>query len=487
MIMHRLLTYSCLLVLILFSCQPAADLSPEDALLAEINAIEGSLTSSLRIKGEEVKSYTIEERLAEYKIPGISVAVVRNGKLHWAKGYGLANTETGQLVDTSTLFQAASISKPVSGMGALKLVQEGKLALNKDINQYLTSWQLPESPFTSTVKVNLRHLLTHTAGTTVHGFPGYNQTDTFPTDIQVLNGQGNTAPVYVDTLPGTINRYSGGGYTIVERAIEDITGQAFADYMQSNVLSPLGMQHSTFAQPLPTAFHAQASAAFDRKGEMLAGLWHNYPEQAAAGLWTTPSDLARFAIGIHEAFIGKTEKVLSPSLTKVMLTKDKLGHGLGPGLRAEGDSLIFQHGGKNAGYTCHLFAYAKRGDAMVVMSGSDSARPLIEEIQRAAAEQYGWDLAQAKTVEIIDPPVEKIKEKVGRYIFRQQDFEVEITMENDELVIIVSPDEKHRLRFLDELTVIEIVDGNQLQFTTDEAGQITGFLQGGRYQFERLE
>lgn len=485
--MHRLLTYTCLLVLLLFSCQTATDPSSGDTLLAEIKAIESSLTPSLQIKGEEVKSYTIEERLAEYKIPGISVAVVRQGKLHWAKGYGFANTETGQTVDTATLFQAASISKPVSGMGALKLVQEGRLALNKDINQYLTSWKLPENSFTNTVKVNLRHLLTHTGGTTVHGFPGYTQTDKFPTDIEVLNGQGNTAAIYVDTLPGAINRYSGGGYTIVERAIEDISGQSFADYMQAVVLSPLGMQHSTFIQPLPKELHAQASAAFDRTGEMYPGLWHNYPEQAAAGLWTTPSDLARFAIGIQEAFAGKSEKVLSQDITEVMLTKDKWSYGLGPGLRAEGDSLIFQHGGKNAGYTCQLFSYAKRGDAMVVMSGSDNAARLIEEIQRAAAELYGWDLAQAETIELIDLPLAKMQDKVGRYIYRPQEFEVDIAIENDQLVIIVSPDEKYPLRFLDELNVIEFIDGDRFKFTLDEEGKVTSFVQGGRYQFDRLE
>lgn len=485
--MHRLLTYSCLLVLLLFSCQTATDPSSEDALLAEIKTIESSLTSSLRIKGEEIKSYTIEERLAAYEIPGISVAVVRHGKLHWAKGYGLANTATGQTVDTATLFQAASISKPVSGMGALKLVQEGRLALNKDINQYLTSWKLPENSFTNTVKVNLRHLLTHTGGTTVHGFPGYTQTDKFPTDIEVLNGQGNTAAIYVDTLPGAINRYSGGGYTIVERVIEDISGQSFADYMQAVVLSPLSMKHSTFIQPLPKEFHAQASAAFDKKGEMYPGLWHNYPEQAAAGLWTTPSDLARFAIGIQEAFVGKSEKVLSQDITEVMLTKDKWSYGLGPGLRAEGDSLIFQHGGKNAGYTCQLFSYAKRGDAMVVMSGSDNAARLIEEIQRAAAELYGWDLAQAETIEVVDLPLAEMQDKVGRYIYRPQEFEVDIAIENDQLVIIVSPDEKYPLRFLDELNVIEFIDGDRFKFMLDEEGKVTSFVQGGRYQFDRIE
>lgn len=485
--MLRLLTYSCLLVLILFSCQPAAAPALEDAVTAEIKAIETSLTPSIQIKGEEPKPYTIEERLAEYKIPGISVAIVRNGKLHWAKGYGLANTETGQVVDTSTLFQAASISKPVSGMGALKLVQEGKLVLSQDINQYLTSWKLPENSFTSTVKVNLRHLLTHTAGMTVHGFPGYTQTDDFPTDIQVLNGQGNTGPIYVDTIPGSINRYSGGGYTIVERAIEDISGQSFADYMQAAVLTPLGMNHSTFVQPLPDKFHPQASAAFDRAGEMYPGLWHNYPEQAAAGLWTTPSDLARFAIGIQEAYTGKTEKVLSQDITEVMLTKDKWNYGLGPGLRAEGDSLIFQHGGKNAGYTCQLFSYAKRGDAMVVMSGSDNAARLIEEIQRAAAELYGWDLAQAETIELIDLPLAEMQDKVGRYIYRPQEFEVDIAIENDQLVIIVSPDEKYPLRFLDELNVIEFIDGDRFKFMLDEEGKVTSFVQGGRYQFDRLE
>jgi CubicO group peptidase (beta-lactamase class C family) len=247
------------------------------------------------------------------------------------------------------------------------LAEDDKVELDLDVSFYLTSWKMDESEFTKEEKITLRKLLTHTAGVTVHGFPGYQQTDRFSTIEQVLNGEGNTAKIVVDTIPGTIWRYSGGGYTIMEKIVEDVSGLPLEEYLEQNILTPLGMNNSTYEQPLPTRFHGNASAAYDSDGKLIEGLWHNYPEQAAAGLWTTPSDLAMYCIGVQDILAGKSDGILSKETIEMMLTKHKGDWGLGPSLVGDADSLRFQHGGKNAGFTNNMMAFAYSGDALIIM------------------------------------------------------------------------------------------------------------------------
>ena len=194
-------------VLAFISCQQ----TPEIDQSANINTIENSLLKAIQVKGQEPELMNIYDRMEFHKVPGVSIAIVKDGKLAWAKGYGIANTNTGKEVDVNTMFQAGSISKPLAALAALKLVEEGKINLDEDVNSYLKDWKVEENRFTETEKISIRGLLTHTAGMTVHGFPGYQQTDTFPTIVEVLNGEGNTATIFPDTIPGSIWRYSGGG------------------------------------------------------------------------------------------------------------------------------------------------------------------------------------------------------------------------------------------------------------------------------------
>lgn len=488
--MTRLLTAIFSLGILLSACGQESNktLSTLSGVEKEIQAIENNLQGSYQIKETPPKTFSIEERMKLYKVPGISIAVVRNNKIHWAKGYGMANTNDEVPVNASTIFQAASISKPVAAMGILKLVQEGKLDLDEDVNTYLTSWKVPESPFTANEKVTLRRLITHTAGTTVHGFPGYSQADEFPTNIQVLEGTGNTGPIFVDTIPGSINRYSGGGYTIAEQVIEDVTGQSFADYMQENVLTPMGMTRSTYEQPLPENWFGNTSAAYNGSGQILDGLWHNYPEQAAAGLWTTPTDLAKFAIGVQEAAMGKTEKVINKTTTEIFLTKDPLGHGHGPGISGVGDSLVFRHGGKNEGYTCYLYAFAYLGDALVIMSGADGARPLIEEIQRAVSMQYGWNYRKPEEVAVVELTAAVMEERTGKYELDGQGYIVNLTVENNQMVVVDpnAGNQKYYLHALDQENAIDLSDGARLKFMTDEEGKTVAFVQDGRFRFNKI-
>ena len=297
------------LLAILFS-----QFSAQAAEKYDISQIEANILPKVQVIGVAYQPYTITERMRHYKVPGISIAVVKDGKLAWAKGYGVANKETKKSVNENTLFQAGSISKPIAALAALKLVQDKKVDLDTDVNQYLNSWKVPQSSFTEQQAVTLRQLLTHTAGITVHGFPGYQQDKSLPSNAEVLNGKGNTPKVFVDQVPGSIWRYSGGGYTVIEQIVEDITKISFDEYLQTEILVPLNMLHSTFEQPLSKAKWPLASAAFNHNGEQIKGNWHNYPEQAAAGLWTTPSDLANYILAIQGA-----RKVISNSYLMLIL------------------------------------------------------------------------------------------------------------------------------------------------------------------------
>ena len=335
-------------------------------------------------------NYSILERMKNYNVPGASIAVVVDGKLEWAKGFGIANSITGQKVDSGTLFQAGSISKPIAALAVLNLVETNNVDLDEDVNLYLKDWKVPGNEFTAEEKVTLRRLLTHTAGTTVHGFPGYPQKDVFPEIHDVLNGNGNTEKIYVDKVPGSTWRYSGGGYTIMEKVVEDVSGLSFEEYMDIYILKPLAMTRSTYQQPLPQELHAQASAAYNWNGKIIDGLWHNYPEQAAAGLWTTPSDLAKYVIEIQDIYAGTSPGFLSKNTIDSMLTMHDNGWGLGPILRQVNGSLIFQHDGKNEGFTNEFLAFVSPENAVIIMTNGDNGGKLIREIRNSIFRYYGW-------------------------------------------------------------------------------------------------
>ena len=332
----------------------------------------------------------IQDRMQFYKVPGVSIAVINAFKVEWAKGYGVLDAETREPVRVSSPFQAASISKPVTAMAALKLVQDGEIDLNADINASLKSWKLPDGEFTAQTKVTLKHLLSHTAGLTVHGFPGYPVPGPVPTLIMVLNGErpANTAPIRVDMSPGQKFRYSGGGYAIVQQMILDVGGKPFPEFMKDTVLSPLGMWDSTFEQPLPPDKLAAAAAGHRADGSPVPGKRHTYPEMSAAGLWTTPTDLAAFALEIQESALGRSNKVLSRATVDLMLTPVKENYGLGWGLDPGGG--YFQHAGGNAGFTCLLYSSRQGGYGLVVMTNSDNGGPLYREILKSVAGEYKW-------------------------------------------------------------------------------------------------
>jgi CubicO group peptidase (beta-lactamase class C family) len=381
---------------------------------ARIEAVENGLRPPVLVEGDH--TWSLAERMKFYGVNGVSIAVIRDSKVEWAKGYGLADAESNQPVTAATLFQAGSISKPVSAMAALALVEDGKLKLDADINGYLKSWKVPGNEHTAKTPVTLEELLSHTAGLTVHGFPGYAAGAPLPTVPQVLDGAppANTAPVRVDLDPGTQYRYSGGGYTIAQLAMVDVTGQAFPALLQRLVLGPLGMKESTFDQPLPASIMSSAAAGYSGDGKPVQGKRHVYPEMAAAGLWTTPSDLARFAIGIQKMLAGG-KGPLSKAMAENMVKPRRDDYALGLAIRDEGETKYFEHGGADEGFQAQLTASENRGYGAIIMTNSDKGYLLMPEILRSIAAAYYWEGYQIEAIRTTKLSADELAIFTGKY------------------------------------------------------------------------
>lgn len=350
------------------------------------------------VRGDSVDDM-VAAQMQKRHIAGLSLAVIQDGAIVRAQGYGLTDLEGSAPVTADTLFQAGSVSKPVAAAGALSLVQSGKLSLDSDVNRSLSSWHVPENEFTKENKVTLQRLLSHTAGMTVHGFAGYAAGDPVPTLIEVLNGKhpANSKPIRVDTVPGTRWRYSGGGFTVVQQLIIDVTGQSFPEFMHDTVLKPLGMRASTYEQPLPRALENRAATGHPSPGESVPGRGHIYPEMAAAGLWTTPSDLARFVIALQQAYAGGAQPVISRDMVREMLTVQKDNDGLGIFLDGAGPTRRFSHNGRDEGFDTLLIGYVERGQGAVIMINANDDRNVEAWVAKAIADAYGWpDYPRAK-------------------------------------------------------------------------------------------
>ena len=397
---------------------------------AHIARIENGLLPSVAIKDKPLPAMKLADRMQYYHVPGVSIAFFDHGKVIWTRAYGVADIRTGRPITPETLFQAGSISKPVAALGALRLVEQDKLKLDENVNDELRSWKLPENEFTAEQKVTLRRILSHSAGTTVHGYSGYNPGDPLPTIVQILDGAkpADSPPVRVDTVPGTAYRYSGGGMMILQLMMVDVTGKDFPGLMRKLVLSPLGMSHSTYDQPLPRERQLMAAHGYTANGKEIPGGSHVVPEMAAGGLWSTPTDLALAAIELQKEYAGKSHKVLSQSMAREMLTRQKDNWGLGFELSKPRLTPRFDHFGVNAGFVSVLQAYRDSGSGIVIMTNGQDGEKLINEILRAVAREYGWpDFQPAQhTLIELDPP--GLNNFEGTYVLAAPDGQDKLTV-----------------------------------------------------------
>src|SRR5262245_45078470 len=366
----------------------AADDSSPAVMMARIENIQSPNRQGL-------DGFTLRQIMERFHVPGVSVAVIKDFAIHWAKGYGVADVESGAAVENNTLFQAASISKPVAAMAVVRAVQDGRFGLDDDVNTILKSWKIPDGEFTHGRPVTPRALLSHTSGLgDGFGFPGYHPFAPRPTVVEILNGSkpSNVGPVLMERPPFTAYKYSGGGVTVMQLAMTDSFQEPYPALVQRLVLGPVGMSNSAYEQPLSSERDRHAARAHSGGGRAMDTKWHVYPELAAAGLWTTSVDLAKFAIEVQTTALGRSSKVLTPASVREMLSPVGVGdYAVGFSVTKIGQGWYFGHGGSNWGFQCDLIAHRLKGYGVAIMTNSDSGRPVIDEIRARVAAAYAWD------------------------------------------------------------------------------------------------
>jgi len=358
-----------------------------------IQRVLDGLRPPIAIKGQPSERWTLAEGMVQSHLPGISIAVIDNDQIAWARGFGVKEAgTTDDAVTTSTLFQAQSISKAVTATATLALVNSGRLSLDESPNVYLKSWTLPYNEYQAHEKVTLRRVLSHSSGLNVGSFAGYQAGEPLPNILQILNGEkpANNPPIRVDFTPGSRFRYSGGGAEVMQQLLIDVTGQQFPELMKRLVLTPVGMTLSTFEQPLPETRWAEAASGHDGGGAVIKGRWLIQPQMAAGGLWTTPTDLAKWALEIARAWKGEQNKLFSKRIATEMLTVQTSPYGLGVEVQGSGPSLEFSHGGSNLGFRAQVVMFPAVGKSAVIMANGDRADWVISNMIRSIASEYDW-------------------------------------------------------------------------------------------------
>ncbi len=421
--------------------------------------------------------WALAERMAFCHTPGVGLAVVEGFEIAWAGGFGLREAGSGEPVTAGTLFQAASISKPVSALAVMRLVQDGILDLDRDVNDYLTSWRVPANDGWQP-RLTLRQLLSHTAGVTVHGFPGYTAFEPAPGLVQVLEGepQANTPRIEVNTLPGLTYRYSGGGTLIAQQVMIDRLGKPFPQLMRELVLEPLGMADSTFDQPPPADWAPRAATGHPYKGNPLPGRYHVYPEMAAAGLWTTPADLARVGVELMRAVSGRPSAVLSRDTAEAMLRPQHPGPGEGyqPAIgffwEGEEEGRYFYHSGWNEGFVAHAQFFPSSGQGMVLMLNSNEGNDLMFDIGRALRREFGWPgtLPTKRAVEVTD-----MERYAGEYV-TEAGMELRVSVRDGTLWLQAGGQPPLPIHAGAEFEFFARAVNATLVFRPDEAGAVAG-------------
>jgi len=439
---------------------------------AQIEQVENNLAGRVKLSA---KGYNIKERMAYYKLKGLSLAVVHNYQVVWAKGYGWADEAEKRPVTVNTLFQAASNSKSINAMGVLKLVQDKKLDLYTDINFYLKSWQFPYDSLSKNKKITLANLLSHTAGLSVHGFPGYDRKAQLPTITQILDGKApaNTAAVRSEFEPGLKSKYSGGGTTISKLVIMDVTGQPYDKFMYDNVLKPLGMINSFFTQPPPADKLNMLATGYYVNGSEVPHKFHVYPEQAPDGLWTTPTEMCKYIIETQLAYAGRSSKVLTPEMTKLSLTPyiDKIA-ALGVFVEERGTTKYFQHGAGNEGFCGQYYASVEGGDGVVVYVNSDN-RSIIQEVINSVATVYKWkDFYDATVKSEVTVPESVLAKYTGVYMF---DDVLTAIFKKEDGYYYLSDNVYAKMYFTTEKSFFNEEFQTEKTFLMDTAGNVTGF------------
>jgi len=376
---------------------------------ARIARVERGLLPTVAVRGRNDPTYLFDNRMRHYGVPGVSISVIDGRRVAWERAYGTTEAGGAQRVDATTLFQAGSISKAITAVAALHFVDRGFLQLDEDVNLRLVGWKVPQSELTHDRPVTLRGLLSHGAGLNIPSFRGYGAGAPLPTLLQVLQGAppANTPPVRVEHAPGTQWSYSGGGLSVVQQLLIDVSSRPFADILQETVFDRAGMTRTVAEQPLSAA-HSTSAATGHSSGAPVPGRWRVHPEVAAAGLWSTAEDLGRFGVAVLRAIGGERDALLRPATASELITRQigdwGLGFALGGGTIVGGDSPAVGHDGSTAGYAARLLVLPTTGQGIAIMTNGES-EALIDEITRAVAQEYSWPVRPRieKSIAAVDP------------------------------------------------------------------------------------
>jgi len=439
-----------------------------------MDAVQSHLSRYVVIRNSKNDEMNLLSRMKELNVPAVSIAAIRDGAIDWARAYGVSSIQ-GSPVSTDTLFGAASISKPVTALGVLKLVEEGKIDLDTNINQYLKRWKIPDNQFTVKDKVTVRELLNHTSGIGTHNGEIYDPAMQLPTLLQLLEGDkpARTPPVRVEAIPGTKFAYSNGGYLVLSLLIEDVTGEPFAHYMKRTVLDPIGMKQSTFDAPLPIKWQAHAATAYGGDGKLaVPPSKFVEPNLAAGGLWSTPADLARLLLEVQREYDGKSHKVLNQQTVRMMVSPNKSipsarPYGLGFEVGGSSDNSYVRHEG-SAYFQDDMMEYL-RGNGIVVMTSGGGGGTLADEVIRSAGTVY--DFPDFKPVEhsVLDIPASALPNFVGAYAY------IKVALDGDHLTAEIPAGSPAVRLYPESPSRFFVLDGPQeLSFILDSQQKITG-------------
>ncbi len=476
-------TSSAVILLLVMSSLPISAQSKKysDDVERNITQVENHLAGWAKTGSDD--TWALADRMKKYNINGVSIAVIHNYKIEWARGYGYADVAENRPVTENTLFQAASISKSLNAVGVLRLVQEKKLDLNTDIDKYLVTWKFPYNEKSNNKIITLTNLLSHTAGLTIHGFPGYAKGDSIPDLPQILDGTrpANTEPVRLSEEPGIRVNYSGGGITVSQLIVMDITHEPYDVFMQKTVLDPLGMTSSSYTQPPPAEKDNLLATGYRGDGTEIPGKFHIYPEQAAAGLWTNPVDLCKYIIETQLAWKGLSAKVLNQKMTILRLTPvlEDAALGVFVNSRVAGSYKYFNHNGGNEGFQCTYVGCRDSGDGVAIMTNSDNGYFIYEEILNSVATVYNWKdyyLPEKETVIDVKGPV--LDKYTGKYDASGN--VITFKRSSDGLILNPHGDILWKVYFTSDSDFFVRERRGLMKFTTGNDKKVKGFYANGR-------
>lgn len=452
-------------------------------------SLEHGLRPTFLKAGEAMPGWSLQERMATLHIPGVAIAILRDGKVTQARGYGVLQAGNGTRVDADTLFNVGSLSKMVAAATSLQLVADGSIDLDRDVNSYLETWRIPAAPGIDDPAVTLRMLLSHTSGLSVHGFPDFAPDAPVPTMLQSLNGEApaRNAPIRLQRAPGLLGDYSGGGTTVAQLLIEDVAGKPLEAVAREQVFGPVGMPRSTYASPLPVTT-SNVAKAHDETGTPVAlpRGWETFPQEAAAGLWTSANELGAFAGELIRSYQGRSD-FLPRRLAIAMMTEVAPSwHGLGPRLDGAGDARVFHHGGSNDSYNAWIEGYLETGDGFVILTNGANGWQLRSEVRNALSDAIGHGVSPPIRAVTMDAVAAGFADYPGTYRL-DADYPVdhrqaltdlfdvgtlEITMADGALAVAIPGETGPLLPLSPSRFVAPSVFGTQYQFHRDPRGRV---------------